>query len=220
METIIDLMEMPPPYASWAFQNSGCEAYWESEEAFYADYEHAGKTMALQVAPYQEYDLYKRFELLASEKLRNSEKSALDMLARKLFNRYWKTYQAMSFVKEDVKSILPYLKGKYRLGIVSNFKVRGGIEDLLSYHQLSEYFDFVVTSIHEGWRKPHPQMFEAAISQSQCKMSEIVYVGDDYECDLLGARKAGIYAILLDRSGQNQHIKERIVSLDELKDVL
>lgn len=220
METIIDLKEIPPSQAPWFFRGSGYEHYWESEDDFCNEYEEAKKTLSYLHNNHKEYNLFNRLELLVSKKLCNCDRSTIDSVARCLLSNYWNNYKALSYVNDDVQDILEHLEGRYSLGIISNFMVQDGVEELLTYNGIDKYFNFVITSIKEGFRKPHLNIYNSALIKCNCSVDEILYIGDDLECDYIGARNAGIKSILLDRANKNKQIRERIVKFQDLKDEL
>jgi putative hydrolase of the HAD superfamily len=85
-----------------------------------------------------------------------------------------------------------------RLGVVSNSD--GRVEQALQAAGLRQYFDVVVDSALVGVEKPDPRIFEAALGALGVAPEEALYVGDLYEIDVVGARAAGIEAVLLGRS--------------------
>ena len=64
---------------------------------------------------------------------------------------------------------------------------------------LTSYVDFVVTSKEVGADKPEPPIFLTALERAGVRASEAVYVGDQYETDVVGARGVGISPVLIDR---------------------
>jgi len=76
---------------------------------------------------------------------------------------------------------------------------------------LIQFFDHFVMSTHFGFRKPDPRLFEIACSLMGIPPSEAVYIGNDLEKDVIGAKQIGMQAILLDR---NQNQKNRAVEPD------
>jgi putative hydrolase of the HAD superfamily len=84
-----------------------------------------------------------------------------------------------------------------KLGVVSNSD--GRVEQALEAAGLREYFDVVVDSALVGVEKPDPRIFHAALNALAVAPEEALYVGDLYEIDILGARAAGLQAVLLAR---------------------
>jgi HAD superfamily hydrolase (TIGR01549 family) len=103
-------------------------------------------------------------------------------------------------VREASASALARLRAAgVRLGVVSNSD--GRVEEALQAAGLRHLFDVVVDSTLAGVEKPDPRIFQAALDQLGVKPEEALYVGDLYEVDVIGARAAGIEAVLL--VGQN-----------------
>jgi putative hydrolase of the HAD superfamily len=82
-----------------------------------------------------------------------------------------------------------------KLGIVSNSD--GRVEEALEAAGLRQYFDAVIDSALIGVEKPDPRIFQAALAALDVQPDEALYVGDLYQVDVVGARAAGIEAILL-----------------------
>jgi putative hydrolase of the HAD superfamily len=82
------------------------------------------------------------------------------------------------------------------VGVISNSD--GRIEKLLKEAGLSDGLDLIIDSRIVGVEKPDPRIFRLAIERASVEPAEAVYVGDFYSLDVLGARSAGIQAILLD----------------------
>ncbi|QDV38191.1 HAD family hydrolase [Tautonia plasticadhaerens] len=62
--------------------------------------------------------------------------------------------------------------------------------------------DSVVISSEVGYRKPHPSFYRAACDRLELPPPVVLSVGDDPENDDAGARRAGLSAALIDRSGR------------------
>ena len=86
-----------------------------------------------------------------------------------------------------------------RSAVVSNSN--GTIRSLLTRLGLAERIDAVVDSGEEGVEKPNRRIFEVALARVEAKAEEAAYIGDLYSIDVLGARVAGLAAVLLDPGG-------------------
>jgi HAD superfamily hydrolase (TIGR01509 family) len=82
-----------------------------------------------------------------------------------------------------------------RLGVVSNSD--GRVDAALAAAGLRACFEVVLDSALFGAEKPDPAIFRAALEALGVAPDEALYVGDLYEVDVVGARAAGIEAILL-----------------------
>ncbi len=100
----------------------------------------------------------------------------------------------------EVPEVLATLRERgYRLAVVSNWDSR--LLEICDHLELSPMVEFVVASAAVGMEKPDPRIFEIALSMAGVSADQAIHVGDDYAADVLGARGAGVDAVLLDRAG-------------------
>jgi putative hydrolase of the HAD superfamily len=103
-------------------------------------------------------------------------------------------------VYDDVFPVLEQLRAAgYTLGVVSDWSSQ--LLSLLKHLALSPYFDFILASGAVGAAKPDRRFFELAIAHAAVAPHEALMIGDNYRADVLGARSAGMAALLLDRDG-------------------
>jgi HAD superfamily hydrolase (TIGR01509 family) len=84
-------------------------------------------------------------------------------------------------------------------GVISNSN--GSVRSILEETGLAEHLHFVIDSSVVGVEKPDPRIFALGLREAGVAAAEAVYVGDLYSVDVLGARAAGLEAILLDPRG-------------------
>jgi putative hydrolase of the HAD superfamily len=218
METIIDVIEKPDLrlYAYWAYAGCGYESLWESFDAFAQSYSNIRNAFKKSYKEFEEYNLLDIFEYMAKQL--SDDANVKEKVTKALFNNYWRNYKSNCIVYDDVKSVLSELSDKYKLGIVSNFIVKEGVEELLKINGIYKYFDFVVTSIKIGWRKPHHIIYDTALDLAKVSKEEILFTGDDYVCDYEGPTKYGIDAVLLDKECIYGNVEKRIITLDQIVD--
>ena len=77
---------------------------------------------------------------------------------------------------------------------------------------LADSLDFWVTSKEAGSEKPHPAIFELALSKAGVQPDEAMHVGDQYYSDVAGARGSGITPVLIDRTGLSTHQDCAVIS--------
>jgi putative hydrolase of the HAD superfamily len=80
--------------------------------------------------------------------------------------------------------------------VISNSN--GSARAILEGLDLARHLDYVIDSHEVGVEKPDPRIFRLALERSGVDAEGAVYIGDLYSVDVLGARAAGIRAILLD----------------------
>jgi putative hydrolase of the HAD superfamily len=78
----------------------------------------------------------------------------------------------------------------------------------------------IVTSEEAGKEKPNPIMFYMALEKIGLEKSEVVFIGDDYEKDILGAISLGIRAIWLNRKMVKKELNENTIEVKEFKEIL
>jgi len=84
-------------------------------------------------------------------------------------------------------------------GVISNSN--GSVRSILEATGLAAHLDFIIDSSTVGVEKPDPRIFRLGLREARVEAAEAVYVGDLYSVDVLGARAAGLEAILLDPRG-------------------
>jgi putative hydrolase of the HAD superfamily len=88
---------------------------------------------------------------------------------------------------------------RVRTAVVSNGD--GRIRAKLASLGLAEHLEFVVDSFEEGVEKPDPEIFHRALGRLGVAAERAAYIGDIYSIDAVGARAAGLRAILIDPTG-------------------
>lgn len=219
METIIDMTQLPKrrDYAFWAYNGCGVEYLWKDFEEFFNEYRLAADLIDKKLPQYKEHSITERFIFMLDRKNINENKK---MILKSIHQNYWKNYSERCYVEDETVSLLEYLSNKYKIGIVSNFIVDDGIEDLLNKTGIMDYFQFAVTSVKNGWRKPHRNIYDEAVQKSGASVCDIYFVGDDYICDYEGPRKVGIKSYLYDRKIEYPDIQDRVTRLIDLKQFL
>lgn len=108
------------------------------------------------------------------------------------------------FVYDDSFFVLDNLKGRYKLLLLTNGSPDLQHTKLDMTPELVPYFDQIVISGAFGKGKPDPSIFQHALSLMGIKKDEVLMVGDNLMTDILGASRAGIKSIWI-----NRHNKER-----------
>ena len=79
---------------------------------------------------------------------------------------------------------------------------------------LTREVEFLMVSSLEGVAKPDPTIFERALARAGVAPHEALHVGDSLREDYLGARAAGLSALLLERHGPGPQGISTIRSLE------
>jgi putative hydrolase of the HAD superfamily len=135
-------------------------------------------------------------ELLAEKGYHKISKKIL----RNALDQFYAVTQQNWALEEDATSTLNILQqGGFHLGLVSNAGDTRDVFQLIEKFDIKKYFDFIITSAECGYRKPHPRIFELALTNWGYMPDEIAMVGDRLDADVRGAQPLGIYAIWINR---------------------
>jgi putative hydrolase of the HAD superfamily len=114
---------------------------------------------------------------------------------------------------------LERIRQQHEIAVISN--ADGRIDAVLRRCGIADCFRSITDSGIVGHEKPHPAIFEAALRTMKADPAESLYVGDVYSVDYVGARNAGMQAVLFDVAGAYREREfSRVESLGELEDWL
>jgi putative hydrolase of the HAD superfamily len=107
----------------------------------------------------------------------------------------------------------------YRIGVVSN--AEGRVENDLAVAGFEGLLDTVIDSHVVGVAKPDPKIFLLALERLGGSPETAIFLGDVPSVDVVGARAAGVFPILLDRHGLYPTADApRLRAIEELPDYL
>jgi putative hydrolase of the HAD superfamily len=96
-------------------------------------------------------------------------------------------------------ALLARLRGRYRLGIVSNFY--GNLAAVCDETGLTPSIGVAVDSTRVGFKKPDRRIFAAALDALGAAPADTVFVGDSLTRDMAGARAMGMRHVWLHPGG-------------------
>ena len=108
---------------------------------------------------------------------------------------YFSAFIQHATVIPGTKEMLATLRGRYRLGLLSNFTHPPAAMSLITQLDLEPFFEIILISGDLGYRKPHPSVFKELVSQLNLHEDEIAFVGDDPDADIAGALRSGLHPI-------------------------
>lgn len=111
------------------------------------------------------------------------------------FQVFWQERNNVVFY-DGVLDMLEKLSKEYSLGVITNGNAS------VDFIGIGHFFDFSISSEIAGVAKPHEDIFHQAIRLSNYPVENILYVGDDPKCDILGPQKIGMRALWY-----NPHLK-------------
>lgn len=141
-----------------------------------------------------EYNFFVNFYKIFLQNLHelNTDDKIAEMLANDL------VYNAEKYeFYDDAIKVIPKLKEKYKLGIVSD--AWPSLLDVYANKNLDGYFDCIVISSILGVTKPNPKMYQTALNELELSPQEVIFIDDNLQ-NCKGAIKLGMNSILLCRN--------------------
>ncbi len=120
---------------------------------------------------------------------------------------------------EGIEKFLEFLKTQgIRTGVISNISydsdiVKERINTLLPNND----FDFIIATSDYLFRKPNRRIFELALEKADIKPEDVWYIGDSYECDIEGAKSAGIFPVWYTGAVDIGDRKENVLTVNDWK---
>ena len=179
-------------------------------------YEENARLPIRQRSQEEQHRLYTGFHRII---LKETGIDATDDQVLNLMLRMLQLNNSLKFILfDDVSAALKVLKARgLKLGLLTN--LQSEVNSMCRELGIADYLDFTVTSVEVGADKPQPPIFLKALQLAHVNAAEAIHVGDQYQNDVIGARRVGISPILLDRADYYVEITDcpRIRSLSEIQ---
>ena len=179
--------------------------HWMADTYFDARFEELQKLSCKFKANYM--------HMRAVSSAESSFRAQLEMFEKALNHKLQDNYQVVEagfiriFRKEKLKdgaaSLLRMLHDcKTRIYVLTNSLFSGeNLRAHLATVGIGELIEAVYSSADAGYRKPAPEAFQYALSNMGISdINRVIYIGDSYEKDYLGARTSGLHPILISSS--------------------
>ncbi|MCI6672880.1 MAG: HAD family hydrolase [Sphaerochaetaceae bacterium] len=120
-----------------------------------------------------------------------------------VFYASWRRlYQAVP-ERRGMRETLHALKERgYTIAVLSDFPLEGKLKAL----GVDDVVDVALSSEDIGYLKPDPRVFSKLVSCINLEPQEVLYVGDSYRKDVLGARGAGLHSCLITSGRKKRHL--------------
>ena len=123
---------------------------------------------------------------------------------------------------DGVEDFLDFLKEQgIRVAVLSNITYCGeALENRLQEVLPGHEFEFILATSEYMYRKPHRRIFEFALQKAELAPEEVWYIGDNYECDVVGAKNAGLFPVwYLGATQKPQEPKEGILTVKSWEEI-
>ncbi len=127
----------------------------------------------------------------------------------------WNKNKLLAQPYPETMKVLEELKKKgIKLALIAN-TFQSSVDGLLEKFGMDKLFDVVCFSCDIGYIKTDIEMINHTLAQLGVSKEEAVMVGDSMQTDIVGAEKAGVFPVLIDRKGTREYTN-KIASLTEL----
>jgi len=137
-------------------------------------------------------ETHNRFWIRAALKTQGHSLQTDDPRINRAIETYFSAFPKHCHLIPGTKEMLHTLRKTYRLGLLSNFTHGPAAREIIEHVGLNPFFDVILISGEEGFRKPHPSIFRRLVGDLRVEPHQMIYVGDDPEPDIIGARGAGL----------------------------
>ncbi|WFR59904.1 HAD-IA family hydrolase [Anaerocolumna sp. AGMB13025] len=98
---------------------------------------------------------------------------------------------------EGIAEFLHFLKEQgIRTGVISNISYcRDTLEERIHKFLPNHEFEFIIATSEYMFRKPNRRIFDLALEKAGLPAEDVWYIGDQYECDIVGSRIAGMFPV-------------------------
>lgn len=118
------------------------------------------------------------------------------VIDQRLVDRVLAHLDTMKYIRIDAQAVavVDELRRKgLRLALVSNMLLPGRLlAARLARAGALACFDSIVVSSDAGYMKPHPEIFRRALRETRLEPEEVLFVGDTYGQDIVGAKRVGL----------------------------
>jgi putative hydrolase of the HAD superfamily len=137
----------------------------------------------------------------------------------KIIARFREDFEPEPYLEPGAKELLWSLReAGLTVGLVSNRD--NPLTGLAIELGIIEHFHFTLAAGQVNSWKPEPEIFHHALRLGgDVAPDDAVYIGDNYYADVIGARGAGISAVLLDEEGAFPDVKDKCHVISKLSDL-
>ena len=143
-----------------------------------------------------------------------------EQLGMELAEKFPEERRKLPFLYDDSLEVLDQLKGKVKLLLLTNGSPQLQTTKLEITPEIAPYFDHIVISGDYGQGKPAPELFEYAIGLLEVEKKDVLMVGDNLMTDILGAERAGIQSVWINRHHKPTDQVKPTYEISNLKDLL
>jgi len=206
-----------PRFQGVGYQES-CARHGVDADAARFDAAVAGASAVLESADaLYDAELYLKYTRRIIELMGGAGAGAgVDRVAREIYDD-WAEHHHFSLYDDVPDALRALHDGGVRLGLISNS--HRCLVSFQSHFELEDLIAVTISSSQHGFLKPHPSIFNAAMSLMGVGAAESVMVGDSLAHDVRGAERAGMRGVLLARGGAPSGVPADVPVIHTLRDL-
>ena len=124
--------------------------------------------------------------------------NADDSRVKDVLSVFFKDYVDSLTLRQGAKKLIKKASEQCKLGLISNFTYAPVVYSSLKQMGINKFFNAIVVSEANGYRKPSEHIFNEALDKLQVKACEAVYVGDSPVEDIKGAKDLGFKTVFVE----------------------
>jgi putative hydrolase of the HAD superfamily len=140
-------------------------------------------------------ETHNRFWVAGALHAMDYEVAAGDPRVQQAVEAYFEPFITCCQLIPGTREMLTTVADEYRLALVSNFTHPATVEHILARLGLESFFDEILISGQLGVRKPDPAIFAELTRRFRLTPEAIMFVGDELQTDIRGARTAGLRTV-------------------------
>ncbi len=123
--------------------------------------------------------------------------TADDSRVKAALNVFFQDFIDSLELRDGAKKLLKQAQAQCKIGLISNFTYAPVIYSSLRQLGINPFFNAIVVSEENGWRKPSSHIFQDTLKKLQVQADEAVYIGDSPIEDIKGAKEAGLKTVFV-----------------------
>lgn len=106
---------------------------------------------------------------------------------------------------DGIEDFLDFLaRESIRTGVISNISYSGKVvSERINRMLPRSRFEFIIATSEYTFRKPNRHIFDLAAETAGTAPENIWYIGDSYECDVVGSKNAGMFPVYYSGASAN-----------------
>jgi len=138
--------------------------------------------------------LLRRQAALVARRMGKADISGVQRAVDRQFYRAWeRSFLTIKPFADLRETLLRAKEQGLSIVVLSDFPIARKLETLA----IADLVDSTYCSEESGYLKPSPHAFALLLDDLRCRADEILYVGDSYTKDCVGAKEVGMYTALL-----------------------